>query len=215
MSEQQELLPEPELEPASEVQIRGCTDDIDGNREERTTCADPIVATVSVVVPTGALPGSQILVHVPASALKASSLEDLAAGSSDRSTVLRSESVYPSRWLLVVSATAALLLALATGRGYMANVWPQLPLHWQDSLTPGWRHCLSPLTIVEKNPDEDWRAEYAMSSQIFAKATPYQKIAVYESEKLGRVLTLDGVLQVRFRQRASRKCIANEMIHHG
>ena len=65
------------------------------------------------------------------------------------------------------------------------------------AITPGWRYCHSPLTIVEKNPDEDWRVEYAMSSKIFKSVTPYQEVGVYESEKLGRVLTLDGVLQVR------------------
>eukprot|EP01043_Picozoa_sp_COSAG02_P037934 COSAG02_NODE_2886_length_7814_cov_3.379123_4_plen_165_part_00 len=160
---------------------------------------DPIVATVSVVVPAGAPPGTQLLVRVPASALRGSGAEsDLRLCIQPVSPDVGSAGW--SRWLVLFLLLLPVLMALVVERGWLSVLRLALPpvsLHLQHSLTPGWRQCLSPLTIVEKNPDEDWRAEYLMTSRIFSASTPYQDVAVYESEKLGRVLTLDGVLQVR------------------
>ncbi len=159
---------------------------------------DPIVATLSVVVPAGATPGTQLLVRVPASALRGSGAE-IESGSC---TQPASQDVAAAGWsrCLLLLPLLPVLLALVVEGGWLSTfqlALPPVPLRLQHSLTPGWRQCLSPLTIVEKNPDEDWRAEYVMTSRIFSATTPYQDVAVYESEKLGRVLTLDGVLQVR------------------
>jgi hypothetical protein len=169
-------------------------------RSGNVAAADPIVATLYVVVPAGALPGTQLLVRVPASALKKQGATDRAGtvGPDGSEELTSAASLWPSWRVLLLPILAALLVGAGGGAavgGPLLALAP-VPLDLQHALTPGWRHCHSPLTIVEKNPDEDWRAEYGMSSRIFAATTPYQEVAVYESDKLGRVLTLDGVLQV-------------------
>lgn len=155
------------------------------------------MATLSVLVPAGAMPGTQLLVRVPASALRASGAE-FTAGSTSPASADPGPADGWSRWslFLILPVLAALVVDQGACLSALQLVFPPVPLHLQQLMTPGWRHCLSPLTIVEKNPDEDWRAEYTMSSRMFTVSTPYQEVAVYESEKLGRVLTLDGVLQV-------------------
>lgn len=183
-------------EPEPEPEIHAEAEMSEGHRREE---ADPIVATLSIVVPDGSAPGTQLLVRVPASALRASGWVDTPYGLAESNTPTGPRSGKANSWARwsLFRGRFVVLPALLAMVAASQLALPPVPLHWQHEMTPGWRYCLSPFTVVEKNPDEDWRAEYAMSSQIFAASTPYQDVAVYESEKLGRVLTLDGALQVR------------------
>jgi spermidine synthase len=73
-----------------------------------------------------------------------------------------------------------------------------------------WTVCHSPLELVERTHDDFWRQTYAMDREIFQLETPYQKLQIFESHRLGRVLALDGVLQLSQRFEANY----HEMMAH-
>jgi hypothetical protein len=48
-------------------------------------------------------------------------------------------------------------------------------------VTPSWRSCVLPLTVVESTPEEHWRASYEMDMQLLSVRTRYQHIQVFDS----------------------------------
>ena len=186
-------------------------------------------AAFSLTIPANATPGDTIFVRVPLPLEPATATRVSASGLAGRFVRAISASIGLGA-LAVVLVAVAVQLAPAGVQWLQRNGMPsdafagpadrgaQVLRGYTEmaatflfaKLELPWTICRHPLELVELTPNEMWRQTYVMSRKLFEMKTPFQHLQVFESPTLGRVLALDGVLQLSQRFEANY----HEMMAH-